>query len=219
MRGLAPSFLGTFLATVAATAYVILDENRYHLWTTTTRVILMGGAVLVLLTYTISWYLVEKAAEAEQGRRRPHGDFFLRVLAQLLLGLALSAVGVNPALFLSFFMGFVGVSFVWSSLWFKMTKPLFFHDAANFVMCLLYSYVAWQLFSKAIAFEETYSVMITDPASFEIRITHLRGLSGDLVMLLGLIVGGVLANLVVLLCRHPFIRVRPPSEGAGSSQS
>jgi hypothetical protein len=208
MTRLAPSFIGTFVATVAATAYVILDEDKYHLWTPGIRYVLMGGAVLVLLTYTISIYFLEKAIESDHGEKCSWLDFALRVLSQLLIGLSLAAIGVNPLLFILLFMGFVGVCFSWSALWFKLTKPVFPHDAANFVMCVLYSYMAWRLFSEAIAFEESYSVMITDPASFEVRIMHLRGLSSDMMMGLGAIVGGLFINLIVLLCRHPFIRLR-----------
>jgi hypothetical protein len=216
MKKLSPSFVGTFLATGLATAYVMLDENKYHLWTISMRLALMGGAVLVLLTYTVSWYFLEEAVETDQGERWSWLDFILRALAQLLIGLSLAAIGINPMIFLVLFISFVGISFAWSALWFKLTRPVFAHDAANLVLCVLYSYVAWNLFAEAIDFEQSYSVMITDPVSFDVRIMHLRGLSSDMMMGLGAIVGGLLINLIVLLCRHPFIRSRPVMQKAAS---
>jgi|GEM_PF-3922965 len=206
MRELAPSFLGTTLATILASGYVILDGSRYHLWTVPTRWTLMGGAIAVLLTYSLSLYCLENCGTLKTGLSRVKGDYVLRVCAQIFLGFALAAIGINLRYFLGFFLAFVIITFLWSVACYRLTRATFFQDVINLMLCLAYAYIAWNLFSKAAEFEQSYSAFVSDPDSFKIRLEHMRGETINFVVFLGLVMGAAIANLAFFVSRSAWVR-------------
>lgn len=208
MRKLPPSFVGTLLATIVTTGYVVvLDEEKFHLWQPLTRWVIMGGASLVLITYSVSWFFLESYASAPEEASTPvRGDYLLRLIAQTLLGLALAAVGLDLGLFLFLFVGFIGVSFFWTVLSYRSTKSVFPSELANFVLCILYAALAYKLYDIAHNFELSYPAISADKASLKVRVDDLTGQLLNPLMLLCLVVGMILTNLVVLLARSPWVR-------------
>jgi hypothetical protein len=209
----APSAVGAFFAAIVATGYVIFDAQQLHLWTPASRSVVMGGAAFVLLTYFLSWSFIEadRSLQSNLVAAWPT-EYLLRTLAQFLLALSLAAVGVNFGLYLFLFGGFVGVSFLWS-LWVRRipgldsVKDLFWHDTANLVLCALYVGISFRLYRYALDFENSYAAFSRDAFSFGVRLRHLRGETSDVTLALGIVVGFMMCNVIVLLIRSRWIKL------------
>jgi hypothetical protein len=209
MNKLPPSFMGTLIATILATGYIILDENKFHLWTPFARYVILGGASLVLVTYSISWFLLESYTGGSRNAQPPvRGDYWIRLTAQTLLGLSLAALGISVGAFLGLFVGFIAISFVWTFLSFRSARTVLISEAANFLLCTVYAGLAFKLYLVAIDFEHSYPAMVGDHVSYDVRVKHLRGEIQDPLMFLSLVVGAILANLIVLFGRSPWIKGR-----------
>src|SRR6266567_2059592 len=99
MTNIPATFMGTLIATIFATGYVIFDDAKFHLWSPLARSLIMGGASLVLLTYSISWFFLESFADKSNGKPF-RGEYWIRLTTQTLLGLALAAIGISVGLYL-----------------------------------------------------------------------------------------------------------------------
>src|ERR1700730_2102301 len=172
MTKLPPSFIGTLIATILATGYVIvLDESKLHLWTPLTRWVIMGGASLVLITYSVSWFFLERNGEVPSNRV---GEYWIRIVAQTLLASALATLGVSLEMFLALFPSFIAVSFGWTSFSFRTTKNLLAYEALNFLLCVVYAVLAHKLYVIALDFENSYAAISADPISYKVRVADLR---------------------------------------------
>lgn len=200
MNILPASFMGTSAATVLGTAYAIFDEDKYILWTDLTRVMLMGGAALVLISYSVVWYLVERQDETQARKQeKPKLEYGIMMAGHLLLGLSLAFVGTDLSLYLKLFTAFIAVSFLWTWLVSKSRRSLFAHECINFLLCLVFVWVAFRLYGFAMDFEFSYSAMTLDPVSYDVFRTTRLGRMSDTNMVLGLVVGMVILNLMVLI--------------------
>lgn len=207
MTNIPASFMGTLIATILATGYVIFDEGKFHLWSPLARALIMGGASLVLVTYSISWFFLESFTEkTPKGNQPIRGEYWIRLTAQILLGLALAAIGISVGLYLWLFASFIAINFVATFIASRSARSVPIHDGVNLLLCCVYTFLALKLYSVASEFEQSYAAMVIDRASFEVRVNHLRGEIADPLMILSFVVGVILMNLVVLLIRSPGIR-------------
>lgn len=213
MSGVPASFIGTSVATVVGTAYAILDEDRYILWTDFTRSMLMGGAALVLICYSVIWFLVERQTETQKRKqKKPLLEYSLMMTGHLLLGLALAWVSTDLSIYLYLFSAFIAVSFLWTILVANSRRSLFAHECINFVLCIAFVVVAFQLYNYAAQFEFAYPAMSRDPSSYEVFRSFWLGQISDTNSMLGFIVGMVFVNLLVLVAgRFSWLSRVPPS--------
>lgn len=201
MKKVSPSIIGTTLATALAALYTFgSDEKALHLWTRLVRIILLGGPVVVLLTYSITSFILETYVQVDDKENvLGRFEYPLRVVAQVFLGLALAALSEDIRYYIILFTIFVVVSTVCSLSVFKNMPGLLFHDIFNLVCCLLYAFVALHIYDVAHDFERTYPAFALDQTSFEYRVNELRGQQADYFGIMCVAVGAIAVNLVNLL--------------------
>lgn len=197
MKRIAPSFIGTTIATAIAALYTYLTGSGFHLWTDGVRALLLGGPIVVLMTYTVTSFVWEHYFQiSEKPGSLGRLDYPVRIAAQLFLGLALAALSEDIRYYVIAFFIFVAINALvsWSSR--KVLGRLVLTDYWNLAICAAYTWVALELYALAAGFEATYAAFITDRVAYKIRVNELRGEQMNLMIMMALVVGGMLANML-----------------------
>ena len=197
MKNIAPSFAGTTIATVLAALYNYFFNVGFHLWTDAVRALILGGPIVVLITYTIMTSLLEQHTEKIKPRRALGPlDYPFRIAAQTALGLALAAMSENIKFYVILFMAFVTINTVISIFSRDVLKRLVFTDVFNLFISAGYAWAALSLYSLANGFEMTYPAFAVDQVSYGFRVTQLRGEQTNTLLALAAFVGGMVVNII-----------------------
>ncbi len=196
-KRISPSFVGTTIATVAAVIYTYMYKVDFHLWTDLVKGLLLGGPIVVLITYTLTSFILEQYFDIkDEDSTLGSLDYPIRIVSQVFLGIALAAVGEDVRYYVISFMIFVVINTLLSCAIRKLLGRLFYTDIYNLLICGAYTVLSLELFELAANFEATYAAFAVDKMSYDVRVTQLRGEQANLLILLAVSVGAMVANIL-----------------------